>query len=98
VVIQKLANNVRFLNAFFLTSIRFTKIVYNLDLRSITGITNNLIYQTPTRGLLYVVGINSSTLRHRLEHLSCYLPGILALGASTLPDTELSPKDKEIHR
>jgi len=67
-------------------------------LRSITGIINNLIYQTPTRGLLYVVDIDSGTLRHRLEHLSCYLPGILALGASTLPDTELSPKDKEIHR
>ena len=36
--------------------------------------------------------------RHRLQHLSCYLPGILALGASILPDTELSPKEKEIHR
>jgi mannosyl-oligosaccharide alpha-1,2-mannosidase len=34
--------------------------------------------------------------RHCLQQLSCYLPGILTLGASTLP--EISPKEKEIHR
>ena len=27
-----------------------------------------------------------------------YLLGVLALGASTLPDSELSPKQKEVHR
>lgn len=29
---------------------------------------------------------------------NCYLLGVLALGASTLPDSELSPKQKEVHR
>jgi mannosyl-oligosaccharide alpha-1,2-mannosidase len=41
---------------------------------------------------------NLGRQNHRLQQLSCYLPGILALGASTLPDAELSPKEKEIHR
>jgi mannosyl-oligosaccharide alpha-1,2-mannosidase len=69
-----------------------------LDIKSATGIINNLIYQTPTRGLLYAGDISHGSLDHRLEHLSCYLPGVLALGAFTLPDTELPPKQKEIHR
>ena len=69
-----------------------------LDIKSATGIINNLIYQTPTRGLLYAGDIVRGSLDHRLEHLSCYLPGILALGAYTLPDAELPPKQKEIHR
>ena len=36
--------------------------------------------------------ISHGSLDHRLE------PGILALGAFTLTDTELPPKQKEIHR
>jgi len=32
---------------------------------------------------------------HNLEHLSCFLPGLLALGAHTL---ELSPEIKELHQ
>jgi len=63
-------------------------------IKSATGIINNLVYQTSTRGLLYVVDTTYTTFRHRLEHLSCYLPGILALGASALSDTELPPKKK----
>ena len=69
-----------------------------IDIKSATGIINKFIYQTPTRGLLYLVEITDGILYHRLEHLTCYLPGVLALGAFLLPDTELSPKDKEIHR
>ena len=38
-------------------------------------------------------------LTTHLEHLSCYLLGILAfkLEAFIIPDTELPPKQKEIH-
>ncbi|KAJ7590997.1 glycoside hydrolase [Mycena floridula] len=41
----------------------------------------DLLYLTPTRNLLY--------------HLSCFLPGLLALGVHTL---DLSPEDEERHR
>jgi len=67
-------------------------------IKSANGIINNLVYQTPNRGLLYAGDIAHGSLDHRLEHLSCYLPGVLALGASSLPDSELSPKEREIHR
>ena len=69
-----------------------------LDIKSATGIINNLVYQTPTRGLLYAGDIARGSFVHIFEHLSCFLPGVLALGAFTLPDTELPPKQKEIHR
>ena len=84
----------------YLSSTRFSKIKSKIftDIKSATGIINKLIYQTPERGLLYPVDIRSGTPIHRLQHLSCYLPGVLALGASLLPDSELSPKQKEIHR
>ncbi len=32
---------------------------------------------------------------HKFEHLSCFLPGMLALGVHTLP---LSPRDRELHQ
>ena len=102
VVIPKLVNNVSkrfyiflFFNILFVDSL--LKYIY-IDIKSATGIINNLVYQTPTRGLLYPGDIYHGSFDHRYEHLSCYLPGILALGAYILPDTELPPRQKEIHR
>lgn len=34
---------------------------------------------------------------HKFEHLSCFLPGLLALGADTLGEDALSPRDRERH-
>ena len=104
-MIPKLVNNVsKRSTLFFFISYASTRfkiiiiIITKLDIKSATGIINKLIYQTPNRGLLYVGDILLGKFDHRLEHYSCYLPGVLALGAFTLPDTELSPKQKEIHR
>jgi mannosyl-oligosaccharide alpha-1,2-mannosidase len=95
--IPKLVNNVR--HSFFYVPTQLLFLTFSkLDIKSATGIINNLVYQTRTRGLLYAGDIAHGSLDHRLEHLSCYLPGILALGAHTLSDTELPPKEKEIHR
>lgn len=57
-----------------------------LDLTSINGIIDNLIYITPngTRGLMYVTDTDTYMAAHRQEHLSCFLPGVLALGAALL--------------
>ena len=87
-------------NTFFLISCSSLThfLNFKLDIKSATGIIDKLIYQTPNRGLLYVGDIFLGRFTHRLEHFSCYLPGILALGAFTLSDTELPPKQKEIHR
>ncbi|KAH9475725.1 Mannosyl-oligosaccharide 1,2-alpha-mannosidase IC [Psilocybe cubensis] len=63
-------------------------------IKSAEGIINNLIYVTPKRGLMYVGDLQNNYLMHRLEHLSCYLPGVLALGAATL---DLEPEVRELH-
>lgn len=57
------------------------------DIQATTRILTNLFYVSPTRHLLYVTDTlkNGRTPTHTLEHLSCFLPGLLALGAHTLP-------------
>ena len=44
---------------------------------------------------MYVGDLQNNVMVHRLEHLSCYLPGVLALGAFTL---DLTPEEKERHQ
>ncbi|KAK2463623.1 hypothetical protein APHAL10511_004374 [Amanita phalloides] len=67
----------------------------DLYLKSVEGILTNLTYITPQRRLLYVTDMTSGVVSHNFEHLSCFLPGLLALGAHTLH--ELSPRDKNLH-
>ncbi|KAF4602218.1 hypothetical protein EYR40_005422 [Pleurotus pulmonarius] len=64
-------------------------------LASMDGILNHLLYVSPTRKLLYVTDTAYGTPTHTLEHLACFLPGLLALGVHTLSD--LHPRDKERH-
>ncbi|KAF9244675.1 glycoside hydrolase [Melanogaster broomeanus] len=63
-------------------------------LKAATGIIENLFYLSPTRHLLYVTDIDQGNPSRKLEHLSCFLPGLLALGARTLA---LPPADQELH-
>jgi len=72
--------------------------VRDLYIRSATGIINNLLYLSPTRNLLYVTDIRLNQPSHILEHLSCFLPGLLALGAHSLGRNELSAEDRQLHR
>lgn len=77
-----------------------------VDLKSVAGILNNLFYLTKNRKLLYVTDIQSLSSNpspsHKLEHLSCFLPGVLALGAHLIPESVngeiiFSPKERERH-
>ncbi len=72
-------------------------IYFHIDVKSANGIINNLIHVTSKRGLMYVGDIDTgyNKVIHRLEHLSCFLPGTLALGAAYL---HLSPEEKELHQ
>ncbi|KAF9466050.1 glycoside hydrolase [Collybia nuda] len=65
-----------------------------LYLNSVSAILNTLLYITPTRHLLYVTDTQNGKPTHTFEHLSCFLPGLLALGVHTL---ELSAGDRELH-
>ena len=59
------------------------------DLRFTTHVINNLLYVSSQRQLLYVtdstINGNRTATSHFFEHLSCFLPGLLALGTHLLP-------------
>jgi hypothetical protein len=55
-------------------------------MESIEGIIDNLMYLSPSRELLYVTDTNNGQPSGKLEHLSCFLGGLLALGAATIPN------------
>ncbi|KAF7420774.1 hypothetical protein PC9H_011292 [Pleurotus ostreatus] len=63
-------------------------------LASTNGIINKLLYISPHRKLLYVTDVASGRPIYDLQHLSCFLPGLFALGVHAL---DLSPRDKELH-
>ncbi|KAL0947331.1 hypothetical protein HGRIS_013450 [Hohenbuehelia grisea] len=66
-------------------------------IKSANGIINNLLYLSPKRGLLYVTDTNNTQPSHILEHLSCFLPGLFALGVHTIGD-ELAPRERQLHQ
>ncbi|KAJ6458125.1 glycoside hydrolase [Mycena vitilis] len=66
----------------------------DLYLRAVESIIDTLLYVTPTRNLLYVTDVSSGSPSFKFEHLSCFLPGLLALGVHTLA---LPPKTRELH-
>ena len=61
-------------------------------MKTTTRILTSLMYTTPKRSLLYVTDVahlstKSPVPTRRFEHLSCFLPGLLALGVHTLPES-----------
>lgn len=60
------------------------------DLRSANAIIDNMLYVSPRRRLLYVTDVNRFSLRPvgDQQHLSCFLAGLFALGAATIPDVD----------
>ena len=52
-----------------------------------------MLYTSPNRGILYPVATSGEpphdTATHVFEHLACFLPGLFALGAHTLPLDDL---------
>lgn len=66
-------------------------------MKAMQGILENLVFLSQTRNLLYVTDTNSFAPSRKFEHLSCFFPGLLALGASTLPDTIMSSRERELH-
>ena len=68
---------------------RSSLLSYLVDLRFTSHVFNNLMFISPNRHLLYVTDSNlyrgGNRNTHSFEHLSCFLPGLLALGVHTLP-------------
>ncbi|KAJ7509692.1 glycoside hydrolase family 47 protein [Mycena galericulata] len=80
----------------YLLTAKTDKTSLEMYIRATTHIIANLLYVSPTRGLLYVTDTSTATFEHagrpshKMEHLSCFLPGLLALGAHTLPLDDLA--------
>lgn len=74
---------------------RYKMLTRTSDLKTADAIIKKLLYVTPNRQMLYVTDVQVGMPTHVFEHLSCFLPGLLALGAATL---DLSAKDKELHQ
>ncbi|THU91531.1 glycoside hydrolase family 47 protein [Dendrothele bispora CBS 962.96] len=79
----------------FLLTARTDKTSLEMYLRATTHVIANLLYLSPTRHMLYVTDSDTSPFdargkpSHVFEHLSCFFPGLLALGAHTLPLDDL---------
>lgn len=84
---------------FVLTYLRTDTIVL-VDMQSIDHILSTNLYLSPRRSLLYVTdtfGPAHAPL-HRLDHLSCFFPGLLALGVTTLhPSAFPAHSNREMH-
>lgn len=58
------------------------------DMRSMSHVLTKLLYLSPERSLLYVTDTqHQGQPTHVFEHLSCFLPGLLALGVHSLPSS-----------
>ncbi|TRM62777.1 glycoside hydrolase [Schizophyllum amplum] len=71
--------------------------IRDLYVQSANAILAELTFITPTRQLLYVTDATRGHPSHNLEHLTCFLGGLLALGAATLPPDALTPTDRARH-
>ena len=67
-------------------------------MKTANRIITSLLYVSPKRGLLYVTDAHLADKlaplpTHIFEHLSCFLPGLLAVGAHSLPDHVFDNKE-----
>ena len=61
--------------------------------KSMDGMVNKLLKRSHPSNLAYVSDWDGSRNTHKMDHLVCFLPGILALGAYTKPDSPNHDRD-----
>ncbi|KAJ7150912.1 glycoside hydrolase family 47 protein [Mycena crocata] len=68
----------------------------DLYIRSANAIIENLLFVGIRRELLYVTDLKDGAPTHRFQHLTCFLPALLALGVH-MPALGLSAAERERH-
>ncbi|KAF7318345.1 alpha-1,2-Mannosidase [Mycena chlorophos] len=68
----------------------------DLYVRSANAIIDNMLYIDANRPILYASDLRNGRPRNHFEHLTCFLPALLALGVS-VPALGLTPNEKEMH-
>jgi mannosyl-oligosaccharide alpha-1,2-mannosidase len=71
------------------------RVYSSADLKAVRGVLEKLTFLSSTRDLLYVTDTKDGIPEHRLEHLSCFFGGLLALGVETV---DLPQQDADLHR
>ncbi|KAF8607300.1 seven-hairpin glycosidase [Ceratobasidium sp. AG-I] len=81
----------------YLVSGRTEVALRDLWLASSDSIISHMLFISPKRKLLYVsdIGGPSHSPSGKLEHLSCFLPGLFALGADQLTESEGMTKQRK---
>jgi len=87
----------------YLLSGRTEKYLLDMYIKATDAMIENTLYLSPTRQMLYVTDVNvwnggTPTPSGKLEHLSCFLPGLFALGADQLSAEELDEARRKRHR
>ncbi|KAG9033888.1 hypothetical protein FRB95_014091 [Tulasnella sp. JGI-2019a] len=75
------------------------KIARDMYIRAANGIIETLIYISPYRHLMYATDIpnyKTGIPSNKFEHLTCFLPGLLALGVHSLHE-HLSLRERRTH-
>ena len=54
------------------------------------------MYISKSRNLLYITDINRNGPSGRMEHLSCFFPGLIVLGLHILPDSIYESADEKL--
>ncbi|KAJ7819830.1 glycoside hydrolase [Mycena olivaceomarginata] len=71
--------------------------IRDLYIRSANAIIENLLYVAPRRQLLYATDLRAGAPTHRVQHLSCFLPGVFALGVHARARAPVSASAQEGH-
>eukprot|EP00658_Telonema_sp_P-2_P033439 TRINITY_DN24544_c0_g1_i1.p1 TRINITY_DN24544_c0_g1~~TRINITY_DN24544_c0_g1_i1.p1 ORF type:complete len:561 (+),score=121.90 TRINITY_DN24544_c0_g1_i1:86-1768(+) len=56
--------------------------------KSLAGILDHLIFESSPSGLTYIAEMNNNNPVHKMDHLACFVPGMLAVGAQDSPDPD----------
>ncbi|PVG00894.1 seven-hairpin glycosidase [Serendipita vermifera] len=67
----------------------------DMYLASMRAIISRLVFLSRSRHLMYVTDVIGNQPKGNMQHLSCFFPGLLALGNHLLPDDVYEPGDKE---
>ncbi len=62
--------------------------------RAMDSVMNELLATSEPDGLVFVADLANGHQKRKMDHLVCFLPGVLALGAHTDPRGEDSPRAK----
>jgi len=75
-----------YLLKYYLMTAQQNSLSIDMYMRTVNHILTKLLYLSPERSLLYVTDTrDDGRPSHNFEHLSCFLPGLLALGVHSLP-------------